>query len=83
MPRFGSARLKKKVDIGLDKRVVTLASYLNASLGVVSMALVLVPIAMIPGYVIVALFAEIYLADWVYTQLSGNVAQVTVNPQVS
>ncbi|MFQ5833310.1 MAG: hypothetical protein ACE5H4_11445 [Candidatus Thorarchaeota archaeon] len=82
MPRFGSARIKEKVDIGPDKRVVTLASYLNASFGVVSMALVFVPIAMIPGYVIIALFAEIYLADWVYTQLSGKAAQVTVDVHV-
>lgn len=47
------------------------------------MALVLVPIAMIPGYVIVALFAEIYLADWVYTRLSGKVALVTVDMHVA
>ena len=47
------------------------------------MALVLIPVALIPGYIIIALFAEIYLVDWIYSQLSGKVAQVTVDIHVA
>ncbi|MHA2378548.1 MAG: hypothetical protein ACXADS_04675 [Candidatus Thorarchaeota archaeon] len=80
MARFGSTRIKERID--RDVRAATLQIYINASFGVVSMALVLIPISLIPSYIIIALFAEIYLADWVYSQLSGKAAQVTADAHI-
>ena len=83
MPRIGSTRIRDGIDINRDVQAVALQTYINASLGLVSMALVLIPITMIPGYIVIALVAEIYLVDWIYSQLSGRVAQVTVDVHVA
>jgi hypothetical protein len=79
VPRIGLSRIRDGIDIKRDVQAATLQTYINASFGLVSMALVLIPVAFIPGYIIIALFAEIYLVDWIYSQLSGKVAQVTVD----
>ncbi len=82
VPRIGLTRIRDGIQIDRDVRASTLHTYINASFGFVSMALVLIPIALIPGYVIIALVAEIYLVDWIYTELSGKVTQVTVDIHV-
>jgi len=83
VPRIGTTRIRDGIDINRDVQAVALQAYINSGLGLVSMALVLIPITMIPGYIIIALVAEIYLADWIYSQLSGNLAQVTVDVHVA
>jgi hypothetical protein len=83
VPRIGSTRIRDGIDIDRDVQAATLQTYINASFGFVSMALVLIPVALIPGYIIIALVAEIYLADWIYSQFSGKVAQVTVDIHVA
>ncbi|MFX1602596.1 MAG: hypothetical protein ACFFCK_03865 [Promethearchaeota archaeon] len=83
MPRIGSTRIGDGIEIERDLRAATLHTYINAGFGLVSMALVIIPVALIPGYIIIALVAEIYLADWIYYQLSGKVAQITIDAHVA
>lgn len=83
VPRIGLTRIRDGIDIERDVQAATLQTYINASFGLVSMALVLIPIVLIPGYIVIALVAEIYLVDWIYSQLSGKVAQVTVDVHVA
>ncbi|UCH04867.1 MAG: hypothetical protein JSW05_01545 [Candidatus Thorarchaeota archaeon] len=83
MPKIGSTRIGDGIEVERDVQATTLWTYINASFGLVSMALVLIPVFLIPGYIIIALCAEVYLADWIYYQLTGKVAQITIDAHVA
>lgn len=75
-------RLNTRLNVGLDARIkgtsdeYSVSKYISAFGGLVIATALLIPVTWLPGLALLVLPSELYLIDWIYSQLrpSGIIA---------
>ena len=71
-------RLNTRLNVGLDARIkgtsgaYSASKYINAFGGLVIAIALLIPVTWLPGLALLVLPPELYLIDWIYSQLRPN-----------